>query len=488
MSYVVEELQILDSLRDSKKVSKSDKLFLDRLRAYAISTIQEKRLIEKKENLEGVLFNILELINNKIQELEVRAQTEFDQFLVEKIELKIQELKVLRQRIVLDNKVHLDKMIQEADTTKEGEKILVDVLATLSKNTQEFVTPEAVNYITVDKLFRRIFAGINIGEAMDRTAALDVEEASIAKEMHEQLNINRILGLSIEHYSVIERYLDRIREQLSYETEIDDLRLKRDETHKQLGKLQRRRWKFNSTKKKIRTLSRRLDSIKDVLSQKEQLHDIAIEHVSNTQNTMKKIGIGDLAYELRSLNLRFNPETNVIECPDLESYKKGISVVGMSSAYEIALAILEQTNRNYVREEESTEILTVMKEATMVKLSEIRGSLEVNRAKKNKIEDELVAKITAYLHRISVVNGQLTISDVELAKYPKTSFVAVFALKTLIDLRKDLAIEELPEDLLIEAEVEKLENWFREYADTVYTKAVQSINDLENDKDYSINK
>ena len=58
MSYVVEELQILDSLRDSKKVSKSDKLFLDRLRAYAISTIQEKRLIEKKENLEGVLFNI----------------------------------------------------------------------------------------------------------------------------------------------------------------------------------------------------------------------------------------------------------------------------------------------------------------------------------------------------------------------------------------------------------------------------------------------
>ena len=67
MSYVIEELAILDSLKKSNKLSKSDKVFLEKLSTYAVSVIQEKKLKEKKENLEGVLFNILELINDKIE-------------------------------------------------------------------------------------------------------------------------------------------------------------------------------------------------------------------------------------------------------------------------------------------------------------------------------------------------------------------------------------------------------------------------------------
>ena len=156
MSYINEELQILDSLRNSSKVSKSDKAFLDKFRAYTVSVVQEKKLHEKKENLEGVLFNVFELIDEKIQELELRAQTEFDDFLVEKINLKIQELNVLKRKIRLENKVRLDELIQKADSTKEGEKVIVDVLGTLSRNSNELVTPELVNQGSVDALFRRI--------------------------------------------------------------------------------------------------------------------------------------------------------------------------------------------------------------------------------------------------------------------------------------------------------------------------------------------
>ena len=93
-----------------------------------------------------------------------------------------------------------------------------------------------------------------------------------------------------------------------------------------------------------------------------------------------------------------------------------------------------------------------------------------------------------FLHRVTVVKGQLAVSNTELPKVSRTSFIALLALKTLIDLRRDIAIEELPEDLLIEAEIEDLEKWFKEeYIDSVLTKADQGIKDIENDKKYSIN-
>lgn len=488
MSYINEELQILDSLRNSSKVSKSDKAFLDKFRAYTVSVVQEKKLHEKKENLEGVLFNVFELIDEKIQELELRAQTEFDDFLVEKINLKIQELNVLKRKIRLENKVRLDELIQKADSTKEGEKVIVDVLGTLSRNSNELVTPELVNQGSVDALFRRIYTNINIGETMDSMDSLDDEEEEIARELHDENRLCKILGLSIEHFNVVERYVDRIREQLMYENEIADLKEKRAVVEKSLSKLERRRWKFNSTKKKIRTLSRRLASMNDVLGQKSQLLDISMEHVDNTRNTLKRIGLGELADSIKFLNLSFNPEKDLIECSELDSYKKGITVVGQSKVHDVALVVLQQTNRNYINEESSSEMLRAIREAVLASISEIRGKIEVNRSKKYKIESDLVDRLMPFLHRVTVVKGQLAVSNTELPKVSRTSFIALLALKTLIDLRRDIAIEELPEDLLIEAEIEDLEKWFKEeYIDSVLTKADQGIKDIENDKKYSIN-
>ena len=488
MSYVIEELAILDSLKKSNKLSKSDKAFLEKLSTYAVSVIQEKKLKEKKENLEGVLFNILELINDKIEELKVRAEQEYDEFLVEKINLKIQELKVLRRRIILDNKVYLDKMIKEADTTKEGEGLIVDVLGILTKNSGEMVTPDVVNYKTVDALFRRIFGGINIGAIMTEQENLEHEAEDITLKMHDELKLSRALGLSIEHFNIVERYTDRIREQLMYEQEIDDLTAKKKVSETQLRKLEKRRIKFNSTKKKIRGLVRRIESAESILEQKEQLLAIANEHVSNTQGTMRRIGLGELANEIRGLRLSYDPETNYIMCPELKSYKDGITVLGTGSIHEVAISVLEQTNKNYVYEEQNKDLLEIMRETVKARLVELRSLLEVNRNKKYAIEDLMVERILGYLHKVTVVNGQLSVSEKDLAKYARTSFVALFGLKTLIDLRKDLVLEEVPQDLLIKAEIEDLEAWFRTYTNGVYESAVASINSLENDKDYSINK
>ena len=318
--------------------------------------------------------------------------------------------------------------------------------------------------------------------------SLDDEEEEIARELHDENRLCKILGLSIEHFNVVERYVDRIREQLMYENEIADLKEKRAVVEKSLSKLERRRWKFNSTKKKIRTLSRRLASMNDVLGQKSQLLDISIEHVDNTRNTLKRIGLGELADSIKFLNLSFNPEKDLIECSELDSYKKGITVVGQSKVHDVALVVLQQTNRNYINEESSSEMLRAIREAVLASISEIRGKIEVNRSKKYKIESDLVDRLMPFLHRVTVVKGQLAVSNTELPKVSRTSFIALLALKTLIDLRRDIAIEELPEDLLIEAEIEDLEKWFKEeYIDSVLTKADQGIKDIENDKKYSIN-
>jgi hypothetical protein len=226
----------------------------------------------------------------------------------------------------------------------------------------------------------------------------------------------------------------------------------------------------------------------DVLGQKSQLLDISIEHVDNTRNTLKRIGLGELADSIKFLNLSFNPEKDLIECSELDSYKKGITVVGQSKVHDVALAVLQQTNRNYINEESSSEMLRAIREAVLASISEIRGKIEVNRSKKYKIESDLVDRLMPFLHRVTVVKGQLTVSNTELPKVSRTSFIALLALKTLIDLRRDIAIEELPEDLLIEAEIEDLEKWFKEeYIDSVLTKADQGIKDIENDKKYSIN-
>ena len=41
---------------------------------------------------------------------------------------------------------------------------------------------------------------------------------------------------------------------------------------------------------------------------------------------------------------------DLIECSELDSYKKGITVVGQSKVHDVALAVLQQTNRNYINE------------------------------------------------------------------------------------------------------------------------------------------
>ena len=71
---------------------------------------------------------------------------------------------------------------------------------------------------------------------MDSMDSLDDEEEEIARELHDENRLCKILGLSIEHFNVVDRYVDRIREQLMYENEIADLKEKRAVVEKSLSK------------------------------------------------------------------------------------------------------------------------------------------------------------------------------------------------------------------------------------------------------------
>ena len=171
--------------------------------------------------------------------------------------------------------------------------------------------------------------------------------------------------------------------------------------------------------------------------------------------------------------------------------KSRVDVLGVDpmSMENLVYLLINQTNRNFrVDDYENVALLALLNKEVDERLYETRSNLESNRAEKHMLEDKISRDVESYAHRVGFENGKLVLYRDNLPKVNRTSLVALFALKLICATKYSLQVEELPKQMQVEADIAKLDDWFRDYTTKVYNDTMTRIEELENDRDYSINR
>jgi hypothetical protein len=368
--------------------------------------------------------------------------------------------------------------------------VKVDSLTVLGRNFGTVVTPEDINNNSVNHIFRRIYSNINLGESLDQIRVLDDEESRIAEDLHEDIELSRIIRSCMVHFNIIERYFDRVIERIGYQVEIRDLSSKHAELMKELRRAERSIFKTNHNRRKIYNLNKRLDSLEFQMEQKKQLSSITKEQLSNTLETLQRVGLSKVARALESMKFGYNRREAELFVADSQN-KSRVDVLGVDpmSMENLVYLLINQTNRNFrVDDYENVALLALLNKEVDERLCETRSNLEANRAEKHMLEDKISRDVESYAHRVGFENGKLVLYRDNLPKVNRTSLVALFALKLICATKYSLHVEELPKQMQVEADIAKLDDWFRDYTTKVYNDTMTRIEELENDRDYSINR
>lgn len=485
MNYLLEELELLKYLRNSKNISKFDKAFLDKIYSYIADVTTESFVKNKRENVESVLVNIFEMIDSEIENLNSRLVDEFDLGLIDNIKLKISELEVLKQKLKIDKKKYFDELVINADTTTQKNALLNDAYQVLGKSGLGFVPNGDLASIPVDKAFAKIYETVDIGSTIRSVERLDSEEEVIAKEIHETNKLNALLGRSIENMDTIERYFARVKKVLEIRAVVNEKEYAAADVLRRLERLERRFFKTKRTYANIKKLKVKLNTKElDVDIEREKLEN-AKSNLKNTEITMSRQGIGEIADEFKKI--RFGNNRGLITLED-GSMPSTDGVVDINSIRDLVLLLIEQYNENIISNQKSnTEFLKRMKELVRAKISFIRGKLEVNRQHKYDELDDLIDELSYLVNRTVVKDGVLYISDDKINKSSRTAFIALLAMRLIAAVSNDLVYEELPEDIKAASNIYEAEDWYRAYTRDLYTTVDNKIKDLENDKNYSIN-
>lgn len=484
MSYIKDELGLINTLIKSKDIGKIDKDLLNRAVEYFSLVIKEKNILAKRDELERLVLGLTELVDDKLMELHFKKVTATNEDEIRKIDEVILELENLKKTIVDNNKVYMETIVANLDSVMDGEALLNDCARIISYSSNTEVDPEVFTSGKVNELFNDVYEKANILSFVERRESKEKTIDYISESDHEKNKLRHLLALSLDNFGMIEEFINVIASQIKLKEEKNKLLDTLSDIDIELTKLEKAVFKTKRVQSRIDFLHSKIKRVNEHVIEVNEENAKINEYINTLYKTLKIVGLGEVAHTIRYSNKTYDNNLNEIVSPlyDLRLGEKE-NLFAIESILDIALLLIEQVNSNNKNNlsGDTSFISIVMGGNKSNNYPETVTNLELSLLERN-----LLNSVMKYLNNITISDGKLVISgDEEISV--TSSAIAALLLKVIIDINGDVLLEDLPEYIKIKSNMQEIEEWYKDYVNEMYDDTVLSIKNITGER-HSLSK
>lgn len=481
MSYIKDELGLINVLVKSKDVKNIDKDLLNRGIEYFSLVIKEKNILAKREKLEKLVLSLTELVDDKLMELEFKRVSVSNEEEREKIDEVILELENLKKTIIDNNKIYIETILANLDSIMDGEKLLNECARIISYSANSKVDPKVFTSKNVNEVFNDIFEKVDILSFVERR---ENEEKRLEDTQDEKDKLYHLLSLSLDNFEIIEEFIKVLLSQMKLKEEKDKLLKELSLVDIELNKLEKSMFKTHRVQSRIDFLHSKIRRINEHILEKNEENTSINEYINTLHKTLKIIGLGEVTHMIRYSNKTYDNNLNEIVSPlyDLRIEEKE-NIFVIESVLDIALLLIEQVNSNIKNNLMGDTSFISIVSGINKKNSDLETEVNLELSS---LEHELLKSVMKYLNNITISDGKLVIDGNEEISIT-SSAIATLLLKVIIDINGDVLLEDLPEYIKIKSNMQEIEEWYKDYISDMYDDTVESIKGITG-QEYTLNK
>lgn len=485
MSYIKDELGLINALIKSKNIGALDKELLNRAVKYFSLVIKEKNILAKRDGLEKMVIGLTELVDDKLLELHLKKRTAVNEDEIRRINEVVEELENLKQTIVDNNKIYIETIIANLDSVLDGQTLLNECAEIICKSNNTELDPNIFTKGNVNELFNDVYEKAELLSFIKRREDTEKKLDGIIESETDKTRLVHIINLCQDNFIMIEEFINLISAQLKLKDQKDGLLKTLSEVDIELTKLENARFKFHKKESRVAFLHSKIRRINESVLELNEENAKINEYINALHKTLKIIGLGEVAHIIRYSNKTFDNNLNEIVSPlyDLRMDEKE-NIFAVENLMDIVLLLIEQVNNNNRNNitGDTTLIRIINGGNKSNEYPEIVTNLELSH-----IERKLLDSVMKYLNNITIVDGKLVIDGSDEISVT-SSAIATLLLKVIIDINGDVLLEDLPEYIKVKSNMHEIEVWYKDYIESMYDETVLSIETISNEKGQSLNK
>lgn len=483
MSYIKDELGLINALIKSKDIGEIDKELLNRAVEYFSLVIKEKNILAKRNELERLVVSLTELVDDKLMELHFKKRTASSEEEVRKIDEVILELEGLKQTIIDNNKVYMETILSNLDSILDGEALLNECARIISHSAE--VDPNVFTKGHVDQLFNDVYDKVGILSYVEKRKNTEKKIDVINEKNEEKNKLHHLIYLSEENFHIIEEFINVITSQMKLKEKKEELLSSLSEVDIELQKLDNAMFKTRRVQARINFLHSKIRRINEHVIEINDENAKVNQYINTLHRTLKIVGLGEVAHVIRYSNKTYDNSLNEIVSPlyDLRFDEKD-NIFAIENVLDIVLLLFEQVNRNNKN--------NLSGDTTLIRIISYGNSNDnypsvVTNLELSYLERKLLNDVMHYLNNITISDGKLVIDGTE--DFGVTSeAIATLLLKVIVDINGDVLLEDLPEYIKIKSNMQEIEVWYKEYIQEMYDDTVDSINAISGVKKHTLNR